>query len=107
VHPLDGRADDTVFYFASARWLGESFEYRDLWGRLTAHWPPGYPLLISPVFWFSESLTAVKAINVIAAAVTLVIVFLFASRAFDTATGLFAACCWRSCPATSTSRRSS
>ncbi len=55
VHPFDGRMDDTVFYFASARSLADALEYRDQFGRFSAHWPPGYPLTLAAAFFAAGS----------------------------------------------------
>jgi len=92
VHPLDGRADDTVFYYASARWLADSFEYRDLFGRYSAHWPPGYSLTLAAAFFaFGTHLAVAKALNVALGAATCVLAYAFGARAFGRGAGLVAA----------------
>lgn len=89
VDPLDGRTDDSVFYFISAESLASSFEYRDVFGRITAHWPPGYPMLLAPVFAvFGQSVIAPKVVNVILAALACVLTYHLGARAFTRPTGL-------------------
>ncbi|MEX2225266.1 MAG: glycosyltransferase family 39 protein [Dehalococcoidia bacterium] len=92
VHPFDGRADDTVFYYASARALADAFEYRDQFGRFSAHWPPGYALTLAAAFFTAgPHLAVAKALNVAIGAATCVLVYAIGARAFGRAAGLLAA----------------
>ncbi|TAK70604.1 MAG: hypothetical protein EPO22_01575 [Dehalococcoidia bacterium] len=94
VDPLDGRFDDSVFYYLSAGSLAHDLSYRDpfLWGAHTAHWPPGYPLVLSAAFRvFGTDLMAAKTLNVALSAVTVVLIYAVGSRVFGRRAGLVAA----------------
>ena len=92
VDPLDGRFDDSVFYFTSAKSLAHDFTFRDNFGRYTAHWPPGYPLVLSGVFAAAGThLFAAKALNVAISAATVVLTYALGARAFGVRAGLLAA----------------
>jgi len=92
VNPLDGRFDDTVFYFTSAQSLARDFTFRDNFGRYTAHWPPGYPLVLSGVFaTVGTHLLAAKALNVAISAATVVLTYAVGGRAFGVRAGLLGA----------------
>jgi 4-amino-4-deoxy-L-arabinose transferase-like glycosyltransferase len=92
VDPLDGRFDDTVFYFTSAQSLARDFTFRDNFGRYTAHWPPGYPLVLSGVFATAGThLLAAKALNVAISAATVVLTYFVGARAFGVRAGMLAA----------------
>jgi 4-amino-4-deoxy-L-arabinose transferase-like glycosyltransferase len=92
VDPLDGRFDDTVFYFTSAKSLAHDFTFRDNFGRYTAHWPPGYPLVLSSVFAIAGThLLAAKALNVAISAATVVLTYVLGARAFGVRAGMLAA----------------
>ena len=92
VNPLDGRFDDTVFYFTSAQSLARDFTFRDNFGRYTAHWPPGYPLALSAVFaTIGTHLLAAKALNVALSAATVVLTYVVGVRAFGARTAMLAA----------------
>ena len=92
VDPLDGRADDTVFYYFSAKSLANTFEYRDGFGRYTAAWPPGYSLVLAGMFkLFGAGLWPAKALNVALSAATVVLTYALGARAFDRRAGLLGA----------------
>ncbi len=92
VDPLDGRNDDTVFYYATARSIAEHLDYRDHFGRLTAAWPPGYSLTLAPVFkLFGAGLWQAKALNVVLAAATVVLTYALGRRVFGAQAGLIGA----------------
>jgi 4-amino-4-deoxy-L-arabinose transferase-like glycosyltransferase len=92
VSPLDGRFDDTVFYFTSAKSLAHDFTFRDNFGRYSAHWPPGYPLVLSSVFaTMGTHLLAAKALNVAISAATVVLTYVLGARAFGVRAGMLAA----------------
>jgi 4-amino-4-deoxy-L-arabinose transferase-like glycosyltransferase len=92
VDPLDGRFDDTVFYFTSAKSLAQDFTFRDNFGRYTAHWPPGYPLALSGVFAAAGAhLLAAKALNVAISAATVLLTYVLGARAFGVRPGMLAA----------------
>jgi 4-amino-4-deoxy-L-arabinose transferase-like glycosyltransferase len=92
VDPLDGRFDDTVFYFTSAKSLAHDFTFRDNFGRYTAHWPPGYPLVLNGVFAIAGThLLAAKALNVAISAATVVLTYVLGARVFGVRAGMLAA----------------
>jgi 4-amino-4-deoxy-L-arabinose transferase-like glycosyltransferase len=103
--PGDGRFDDSRFYdnFASriANWEGYIMpdERAELqWapgysgGYPTAVWPPGYPALVAvPYRLFGHDPAFARAINVIAAGVSIVLVYAIGRRLFSPQVGLVAA----------------
>lgn len=93
VDPFDGRFDDSVFYYATAIQLAEHFAYRDPWSaHFTAHWPPGYPLVLSGVFAVTgTSLLAAKVLNVAISAATVLLTYALGAKVFGWRTGLVAA----------------
>jgi len=92
VNPLDGRFDDTVFYFTSAQSLARDFTFRDNFGRYTAHWPPGYPLALGAVFaTVGTHLLAAKALNVALSAATVILTYVMGARVFGARTALLGA----------------
>lgn len=99
VHPFDGRIDDTVFYFASAEWLAEDMTYRDQYGRYSAHWPPGYSVVLAGAFTlFGTTLATAKALNVVLAAAACALTYALGARAFGRREGLLAAALLALCP---------
>ena len=65
---------DMSWYDGVARRLLAGFGYVGVDWAPTAHWPPGYPLLLAGVYWlFGPSLLAAKLANVVLSAVTVVL----------------------------------
>ncbi|HYM15094.1 MAG TPA: glycosyltransferase family 39 protein, partial [Dehalococcoidia bacterium] len=92
VNPFDGRNDDTVFYYATARSIAAHLDYRDQYGRLTAAWPPGYSLTLAPVLKvLGAGLWQAKALNVALSAATVVLTYALGRRVFGAGAGLTAA----------------
>lgn len=93
VDPLDGRFDDSLYYYTVARNLAGSTGYIDpLIGIPTARWLPAYPALLALAFLISgKSLLIAKALNVGLALASIVLTYLLASRLFDRRAGLLAA----------------
>ncbi len=103
--PRDGRFDDTRFYdnFAVriANWDGyimpdERAEFQ--WapgyagGYPTAVWPPGYPAMLAvPYKLFGQEPAFGRALNVVAAAASITLVYLIGRRLFGYQAGLLAA----------------
>lgn len=99
VHPFDGRIDDTVFYFASAEWLADHLSYRDQYGRYSAHWPPGYSLVLATAFAiFGTALATAKALNVAFAIVACTLTYAIGALSFSRRIGLAAAAIVAFCP---------
>ena len=112
-HPLDGggRFDDSRFYFLSARRLADGDGFLSarslsngdgsqfpLIAEATAAWPPGYSFLLAGMFkvldffklfgasddWVLRAIVdAGRAVNILAAAVTIVLVYAIGRRVFD------------------------
>lgn len=92
VNPLDGRADDTVFYYLQGRALAHDLAYRNLDGSYTAHWPPGYPLALAGAFAVAGThLLVAKVLNVALSAATVALAYMIGARVFGRGTGLLAA----------------
>ena len=65
---------DMSWYDGVARRLLAGFGYVGVDWAPTAHWPPGYPLLLAGVYWlFGPSLLAAKLANVLLSAATIVL----------------------------------
>ena len=93
VDPLDGRFDDSVFYYAAARFLASGDGYRVYYYETyTAAWPPGYPLFIAvPFVVFGQTLLAAKLPNVAFAVVSCLLTYAVGARVFGRRCGLLAA----------------
>lgn len=93
VDPLDGRLDDSVFYYRVARALAAGDGYLDPFlGEQTTGWPPAYTSLLALSFvMLRDSLIAMKIVNVALAAVTVVLTYLLGRRLFDARVGLISA----------------
>ena len=61
---------DNCYYFANATSLAEGKGYSDIFGEPTSNFPPGYPLLMTPLRMVTDSIVAQKVLN---------LCFLFAS----------------------------
>jgi 4-amino-4-deoxy-L-arabinose transferase-like glycosyltransferase len=106
--PRDGRFDDSVFYDSAARHLADGDGYVfDAWvwvapdgNRIypdqpettpTALWPPGYPLMLSAVYFVTDdSVTAARLANVVFGSLTVAFVYLIALRLFGRAAAICA-----------------
>lgn len=93
VSPLDGRFDDTVFYYAAARFLASGDGYRVYYHETyTASWPPGYPLFVAvPFAVFGQNLLAAKLPNVALGVVSCLLTYVVGARVFGRRCGLIAA----------------
>ena len=106
--PRDGRFDDSVFYDAAARHLADGDGYvfdTTVWVARdgtpifpnqpettpTALWPPGYPLMLSGVYFVTgDSVDAGRMANVVFGSLTVAFVFLIALRLFGRAPAICA-----------------
>jgi hypothetical protein len=81
---------DALVYQATANSLADGDGYA-LFGQPTAHWPPGYPFLVSLAYRvFGMHVKLGLAINVALGAATAVLLYLVAREAFGRAAGLTA-----------------
>lgn len=83
---------DEVYYFHTARDLAIGEGYRDPFTlAYTATFPPGYPLLLTPVFIaFGPHLLLAKLLNVALSALAAVLVYALATLVTDKRTGVLA-----------------
>lgn len=84
-------ANDTLFYEVAAKTLALGDGFETVQGDETAHWPPGFPFLISlayRVFGVHPSLAL--AINVVLGTATAVLLYLVARRMLGRPAGVFA-----------------
>ena len=73
IYIFDTKVDvngDNCYYYIFATSLAAGDGYADMLGNATAHFPPGYPLLMAPLRFFTDSVVAQKVLN---------LVFLFAA----------------------------
>ena len=93
IDPLDGRFDDSVFYQRVAFSLADGRGYVDPWGRgPTAQWPPAYPATLAAMYvLFGQELAVAKALNVLLAALSMVLAYLLVERLFNRRVALWAA----------------
>ena len=54
---------DNCYYFANATSLAEGRGYADMFGRPTNNFPPGYPILMTPLRMLTDSIVAQKILN--------------------------------------------
>ena len=54
---------DNCYYFIYATSLAQGNGYADMLGKATAHFPPGYPLLMAPLRMVTDSIVAQKILN--------------------------------------------
>ena len=83
--------NDTLFYMIASNGLAEGRGYSTLYGQPTAHWPPGFPFLVSLAYRLFGSHPAIAlALNVALATATAVLLYLVAERMFGRRGGLVA-----------------
>ena len=74
---------DTLFYEAAAHQLATGHGFADLFGQATAHWPPGFPFLVSLLYRvFGDHAWLGLALNVVLATATTVLLYLIGARMF-------------------------
>ena len=54
---------DNCYYFANATSLADGKGYSDIFGEPTNNFPPGYPLLMTPLRMVTDSIVAQKVLN--------------------------------------------
>ena len=54
---------DNCYYFANATSLANGDGYADMFGKPTTNFPPGYPLLMTPLRMLTDSIVAQKILN--------------------------------------------
>jgi len=87
--PNDGRVDDTLFYDQAARALLDGRGYISYLGLPTAQWPPGYPFVLSAIYWlFGHNILLPKILNALAGGGTVILIYLIGSRVFNWKVGV-------------------
>ncbi len=83
---------DMTLYDYQAQQLAAGKGYIDHWYHPSAHWPPGYPLTLTPLYYlFDDNTLSVRLLNAVLGSVTVVLLYLLGSRLFDRRVGLTAA----------------
>jgi 4-amino-4-deoxy-L-arabinose transferase-like glycosyltransferase len=83
--------NDTIFYMIASDSLAHGRGYTTLFGQPTAHWPPGFPFLVSLVYRLFGSHPGLGlALNVALGSATALLIYLVAERMFGRRGGLVA-----------------
>lgn len=92
-NPNDGRFDDTVWYWNTARFIAAGDGFRDPYrGSPTLAWPPGYSAFLGAIFKaFGEGRTQAYAANVVLALITITAVYAAARMLLGSRTAIVAA----------------
>ncbi|MDI6856963.1 MAG: glycosyltransferase family 39 protein [Dehalococcoidia bacterium] len=90
--PQAGIPDDSLFYDSTASWLAEGRGYIHLHGEPTAHWPPGYSMILAVIYkLLGHHVFLGKMLNVFAGAATSIAVYFLGAKVFDRRVGLLGA----------------
>jgi 4-amino-4-deoxy-L-arabinose transferase-like glycosyltransferase len=85
------RYDMTIYDYQAVQ-LADGNGYIDFWDKPSAHWPPGYPMALAPLYFlFDDSPVAARMLNAVLGSATVVLLYLLGSRLFDRRVGLTAA----------------
>jgi Glycosyltransferase family 87 len=91
---------DALFYEATASNLASGFGYHQLLGGPTAHWPPGFPFLVSLLYRaFGLHVKLGLALNVVLGAATAGLIYLVARQMLGRPGGLVAGVAFAILPA--------
>lgn len=83
---------DATIYDSEAYALAKGDGYVDFQGMPTAHWPPGYPLALAPLYRLSDnSLLVASLFNAVLGSLTVGLLYLLGARIFGRLAGLAAA----------------
>jgi 4-amino-4-deoxy-L-arabinose transferase-like glycosyltransferase len=83
---------DMTIYDYQAYVLANGQGFVDFAGQPSAHWPPGYPAMLAPLYRLTDnSLLAARLLNVAAGSLIVVLVYLLGRKVFDRRIGLIAA----------------
>jgi 4-amino-4-deoxy-L-arabinose transferase-like glycosyltransferase len=83
---------DMSIYDYQTEQLASGNGYIDYQGGPTAHWPPGYPMTLAPLYYlFHDSTLSPRMLNVVLGSATVALLYLLGSRLFDRRVGLAAA----------------
>lgn len=88
---VEAGPNDALFYQIAASNLADGHGYSQLFGPPTAHWPPGFPFLVSLLYEvFGTHVKLGLALNVILGSATALLLYLVAARMLGRAGGLVA-----------------
>ena len=83
---------DMTIYDYQAYALAKGMGFVDFAGSPSAHWPPGYPAIVAPLYRITDnSLLAARLLNVVVGSLTVVLVYLLGAKVFRREVGLLAA----------------
>jgi 4-amino-4-deoxy-L-arabinose transferase-like glycosyltransferase len=83
---------DMTIYDYQAYALAKGKGFVDFAGQPSAHWPPGYPAVLAPLYRLTDnSLLSARLLNVVAGSATVVLVYLLGVKVFGRRAGLLAA----------------
>ncbi len=83
---------DMSIYDYTASALAEGKGFIDFAGAPSAHWPPGYPAVLAPLYWATDnSLLSARLLNAVIGVATVLLVFLLGAKTFDRRIGLVGA----------------
>ena len=83
---------DMTLYDHEAVQLAAGNGYLDQSGGPSAHWPPGYPMTLAPLYYlFDNNTLSAPMLNVVLGGATVLLLYLLGSRLFNRRVGLTAA----------------
>jgi 4-amino-4-deoxy-L-arabinose transferase-like glycosyltransferase len=83
---------DMSIYDYQTQQLADGNGYIDYQGNPTAHWPPGYPMTLAPLYYlFDNNTLSAPMLNVVLGGATVVLLYLLGLRLFNRRVGLTAA----------------
>ena len=83
---------DMTIYDHQAYALAKGKGFVDFAGMPSAHWPPGYPAVLAPLYRLTDNnLLSARLLNVVAGTTTVFLVYLLGAKAFNRRIGLLGA----------------
>ncbi len=83
---------DMTMYDFQASAFADGYGYVDFNGDPSAHWPPGYPMALTPLYKVTgNSLLSARLANAVAGSLTVVLVYLLGAKVFGRAAGVIGA----------------
>ncbi|MGD0115315.1 MAG: glycosyltransferase family 39 protein [Dehalococcoidia bacterium] len=85
------RWDMTIYDFQASA-FSDGYGYVDFNGDPTAHWPPGYPMALTPIYRLTgKSLLSARLANAVAGSLTVVLIYMLGAKVFGRTAGLIGA----------------
>jgi 4-amino-4-deoxy-L-arabinose transferase-like glycosyltransferase len=83
---------DMTMYDVQASAFSDGYGYVDFNGDPSAHWPPGYSMVLAPIYRLTDkSLLSARLFNAVAGSLTVVMVYLLGAKVFGRTAGLIGA----------------